>query len=165
MRRYELSDSEWPAVVGLFPPNGRRGGQWADHRTVLNGICFKFRAGVAWRDVPDRYGPWQTLYGRFRRWAADGFFLRMARALQLRLDRRGMIAWDLWCVDGTNVRAARAAAGGGKRGATASRPTTPWAAAAAASARRSTSWPAPTACRSGRCSRPGSATSRRSSRP
>lgn len=165
MRRYELSDVEWEIVSGLFPTNGRRGGQWADHRTILNGICFKFRAGVAWRDVPERYGPWQTLYGRFRRWSRDGFLLRMARALQLRLDRASMIAWDLWCVDGTHVRAARAAAGGGKRGACSSPGTTRWAAAGAASARRSTSSPAPMASRSGRSSRRASGTSRRSSRP
>lgn len=150
MRRYELSDIEWGLVAGLFPANGRRGGQWADHRTVLNGICFKFRAGVAWRDVPERYGPWQTLYGRFRRWARDGFFLRMARVLQVKLDRRGVIAWDLWCVDGTNVRAARAAVGGGKRGTPMSRPTTPWAAFGADLARKSTSSRAPTGCRWGR---------------
>lgn len=165
MRRYELSDAEWAIVSGLFPANGRRGGQWADHRIILNGICFKFRAGVAWRDVPERYGPWQTLYGRFRRWTRDGFFLRMARVLQLRLDQAGMIAWDLWCVDGTHIRAARAAAGGGKRGAPTSRRIMRSAAVGADSARRSTSSPAPTASRSVRSSPRGSGTSRRSSRP
>jgi len=57
MRRYELSDAEWQAIAHLFPANGCRGDQWADHRTALNGVCCKFRAGVAWRDVPERYGP------------------------------------------------------------------------------------------------------------
>lgn len=41
---------------------------------MLNGIVWKIRAGAAWRDVPTRYGPWQSLYTRFRRWALDGTF-------------------------------------------------------------------------------------------
>lgn len=48
-----------------------------DDRTGLNGIVWKFRAGEAWRDVPERYGPWASLHARFRRWAADGTFDRM----------------------------------------------------------------------------------------
>jgi transposase len=47
---------------------------------VLNGIVWKFRTDVAWRDVPERYGPWTTLHTRFRRWVADGTFERMLRA-------------------------------------------------------------------------------------
>ena len=166
MRRCELSDAEWSLIAHLLPAGGGRGKPWADHRTVLNGICFRFRAGVAWRDVPERYGPWQTLYGRFRRRVRDGLFLRMARLLRLRLDERGMIDWSLWCVDGTHVRASRAAAGARKkRPGPASRPTTPSAGAGAGSGRRSTSSPAATGSRSGRSSPPGSGTSRRSSRP
>jgi transposase len=166
MRRYELSDTEWSLIAHVFPPGGGRGKPWSDHRTVLNGICFRFRAGVAWRDVPERYGPWQTLYGRFRRWAREGLFLRIARLLQLRLDERGMIDRKLWCVDGAHVRASRAAAGARKKRPTAtSRPTTPSAGAGADSGRRSTSSPAATASRSAPSSRRGGGTSRRNSRP
>ncbi|PCG81682.1 hypothetical protein CIB93_34205, partial [Streptomyces sp. WZ.A104] len=55
-------------------------------RRRLNGIVWKFRTGTAWRDVPERYGPWATLHTRFRRWALDGTFERMLRAAQARAD-------------------------------------------------------------------------------
>jgi transposase len=81
---------------------------------VLNGIVWKLRTGSAWRDVPDRYGSWQTLYTRFRRWALDGTFSRMLRAIQAEKDAAGDIDW-LVSVDSTIVRAHQHAAGG-KRG-------------------------------------------------
>ncbi|MEU1630490.1 transposase [Streptomyces sp. NPDC020096] len=58
-------------------------------RTVLNGIVWKFRAGVAWQGIPERYGPWATLHTRFRRWAKDGTFTRMLQAAQERVDAAG----------------------------------------------------------------------------
>jgi len=75
-----------------------------DDRTVLNGIVWKFRTGTAWRDVPERYGPWATLQARFLRWALDGTFERMLRAAQARADAAGDIDW-LVSVDSTIVRA------------------------------------------------------------
>src|SRR6476620_12492356 len=93
VRRHELSEAQWASLAPLLPPQkAKRGRPSRDHRTLLNGILWKIRTGAPWRDVPERYGPWQTLYGRFRRWAADGLLLRMARALQLRLDHRGVSA-------------------------------------------------------------------------
>jgi transposase len=49
MRRYELSDEEWALVADLLPRNGRRGGQWRDHRAVLNGIFWRLHTGAPWR--------------------------------------------------------------------------------------------------------------------
>ncbi|MFF9228061.1 IS5 family transposase [Streptomyces sp. NPDC014820] len=86
-----------------------------DDRRVLNGIVRKFRTGTAWRDVPERYGPWATLHTRFRRWAADGTFERMLRAAQAKADVAGDIEW-LVSVDSTIVRAHQQAAGARKRG-------------------------------------------------
>ncbi len=82
---------------------------------ALNGIVWKFRAGVAWRDAPERYGPWTTLHTRFRRWAANGTFDRMLRAAQARADAAGDIDW-LVSVDSTIVRAHQHAAGARKGG-------------------------------------------------
>ncbi|MFI8880244.1 transposase [Streptomyces sp. NPDC055243] len=62
-----------------------------DDRRVLNGIVWKFRTGTAWRNVPERYGPWATLETRFRRWTADGTFERMLRAAQA--DAAGDVGW------------------------------------------------------------------------
>jgi transposase len=80
-----------------------------DGRRVLDGIVWKFRIGTAWRDVPERYGPWATLHTRFRRWALDGTFDRMLRAVQARADEAGDIDW-LVSVASTVVRAHRHAA-------------------------------------------------------
>jgi transposase len=65
--RGELSDTAWAAIALLLPPDGRRGRPWADHRKVVNGILWKLRTGALWRDLPERYGPWQTCYERFVR--------------------------------------------------------------------------------------------------
>jgi Transposase and inactivated derivatives len=113
IRRHELSDAEWEFVRPLLPES-LRGRKRLDDRTVLNGIVWKFRSGTAWRDVPERYGPWATLHTRFRRWALDGTFERMLRAAQARADAAGDIDW-LVSVDSTIVRAHQHA-GGSKRG-------------------------------------------------
>jgi transposase len=63
VRRHELTDQAWAQIAPLLPPTGRPGGQWADHRRTVNGILWKLSTGVPWRDVPERYGPWQTCYG------------------------------------------------------------------------------------------------------
>ncbi|WP_245766146.1 IS5 family transposase [Streptomyces griseoaurantiacus] len=114
MRRHELSDAEWEFVRPLLPESSR-GRKRLDDRRVLNGIVWKFRTGTAWRDVPERYGPWQTLHTRFRRWALDGTFERMLRTAQARADAAGDIDW-LVSVDSTVVRAHQHAAGARKGG-------------------------------------------------
>ena len=133
MRRHELTDGQWELVAGLFPENGGRGGQWKDHRAMVNAMMWRLRTGAPWRDLPERFGPWQTVYDRCSRWRKDGTYDRIIEALQIRLDRAGLLDWDLWCVDGTSIRAARAAAGAGEKGAPTNRRTTLWAAAEAGS--------------------------------
>lgn len=88
--RHELSDAEWEFVRPLLPES-LRGRKRLDNRKILNGIVWKFRTGTAWRDVPERYGPWATLHTRFRRWAMDGTFERMLRAAQAKADAAGDI--------------------------------------------------------------------------
>lgn len=130
MRRYELTDEQFESISDLMPGNGRRGGQWNDHRTVLNGIFWILHSGAQWREMPERYGKWQSVYDRFNRWRKDGTIDRILQRLQMRLDQEGRIDWDLWCIDGTHVRASRSAAGAGESKTTpASRRTTHWAAA------------------------------------
>ncbi|ESQ02007.1 putative transposase [Streptomyces sp. PVA_94-07] len=119
IRRHELSDIEWEFVRPLLPESSR-GRKRLDDRRVLNGIVWKFRTGTAWRDVPERYGPWATLHTRFRRWAADGTFDRMLRAAQAKADAAGDIEW-LVSVDSTVVRAHQHAAGA-RKGAPRPRP-------------------------------------------
>jgi transposase len=75
--RGELTDKAWAQLAPLLPGNQRRGGRWRDHRTVINGISWKLRTGAPWRDLPERYGPWQTCYDRFVRWRRDGTWERL----------------------------------------------------------------------------------------
>jgi transposase len=83
--------------------------------TLVNGVFWRLRTGAPWRDVPQRYGPWQTVYDRFSRMRKSGLLDRIIERLQLRLNESGLLDPDLFCIDGTNVRAARAAAGAAKK--------------------------------------------------
>lgn len=138
MQRHELTDAQFKWLEQFLPPNGRRGGQWRNHHQVLNGIFWHLRTGSQWRDLPERYGPWQTVYERFNRWRKEGVWDRILQALQVYLDQLGKLDWDLWCMDGTNIRAHRCAAGAGKKGVPKSRKTMGWAAAEEATPPRST---------------------------
>ena len=132
MHRFDLQDWQWALIEDLFPSNaGKEGQPWRDHRTVLNGMFHVLHTGCAWRDLPERYGPWQTAYDRFARYRRDGTFDAILRRLRARLDKLGRIDWDFWCFDGTSVRAARCAAGAKKRAA-ARRPSATAAAGSAA---------------------------------
>ena len=144
MHRHELTDEQWSIVEPLIPKKQARTGRPpAEPRRMLDGIMWILRTGAPWRDLPERFGPHQTVYDYYSHWRHDGVFDRVLQALQIRLDRQGKIDWDLWCIDGSHVRAARCAAGAGKKvsGSTrmkASHRTTRWAAAAADSAASST---------------------------
>jgi transposase len=139
MRRYEIDDAHWELIREFFPDNRRQGHPWRDHRQVLNGILWVLFSGAAWRDMPERYGPWQTGYDRFVRWRREGMWERILRSLQVKADDRGLLDWSQWNIDGTSVRASKHAAGGGKRGERRNRRTTRSVARAVAGARRSTS--------------------------
>src|ERR671933_1642446 len=88
-RRGELTDAAWARLRPLLPANGGRGGQWRDHRQVINGILWRLRVGAPWRDVPGRYGPWQTCYDRFVRWRRDGTWGRLLALAQAAADAAG----------------------------------------------------------------------------
>jgi transposase len=94
VRDGEISDAAWSVIEPLLPPAGRARGRWRDHRQVLEGIVFKFRTGLPWRDLPERFGPWQTVHGRFARWAADGTFDRLLATAQGRAEVDWLVALD-----------------------------------------------------------------------
>lgn len=137
MRRYELTDDQWALIEPLLPPKQGKGRPYRDHRTMLNAWFWILNTGSPWRDLPERFGPWKTAYNRFNRWRQEGLIDRILEALQIRLDEDGCIDWDLWCVDGSSVRAHIAAAGAGEKGDPPSPPTTHWAAAEAVGEPRS----------------------------
>jgi transposase len=136
VRRHEVSDAQWALVAALMPEMGRcGGGRWRDHRQVVNGLLWKLRTGAQWRDPPDRYGPWQTVYERFARWRRDGMLDRLLDRLRLRRAAEGRIDPELRCVDSTHVRASRSAAGARKKGIRSSPSITLLASAVAAASR------------------------------
>src|SRR5215211_6275966 len=97
-------------------PRAGTGGP-TDHRRILNGILFVLHTGVPWRDLPERYGPWPTVYSRLRRWTERGLWEQLLSQLQARLAEEDRIAWTLlWCIDGSVVRAHKHAAGARRRG-------------------------------------------------
>lgn len=124
MRRYELTDAQWELIQEHMPEKKVRGRPRAIFREVINGILWILHTGAPWRDLPEYYGPWKTVYHWFNTWCKDGTYDRILKALEINLDKKGKIDWDLWYVDGSSIRASRAAAGGGKRGAQKSLPIT-----------------------------------------
>lgn len=135
MKRHALTDEQWDLVERLIPKSKARTGRPAsDPRLMLDGTFWILATGAPWRDLPERFGPWQTVYDHFRNWRKNGVFARIIEALQVKLDAKGLIDWDFWCVDGASVRASRAAAGANKKvtaGTKTNPATTHWAAAEA----------------------------------
>lgn len=100
-----LSDAEWELVEPLMPSSdGRRGRRFRDHRLVVEGIIYRYRTGIAWRDLPAEFGPWQTVWKRHRRFAGDGTWDKVLTALLRRADAAGEIDWEV-AVDSTIARA------------------------------------------------------------
>lgn len=113
MGRGDLTNAEWDRLESFLPPGGARGGRWSDHRRVINGVLYRVRTGVQWRDLPDRFGPWETVYKRHRRWSADGTWTMLLSRIQAAEDAAGRIDWDV-SVDSTAVRAHQHAGGARK---------------------------------------------------
>ncbi|GAA2230129.1 hypothetical protein GCM10010430_07680 [Kitasatospora cystarginea] len=108
--RSDLTDAQWERLAPLLPVSNGRCGRWRDHRQVVNGVLYRIRTGVQWRDLPERYGPWKTVHERHRRWSADGTWEMLLRRIQAEADAAGEIDWDV-SVDSTSVRAHHHAAG------------------------------------------------------
>lgn len=113
MGRGDLTNAEWDRLVFFLPRGGARGGRWSDHRRVINGVLYRVRTGVQWRDLPERFGPWETIYKRHRRWSADGTWAMLLSKVQAAEDAAGRLDWDV-SVDSTVVRAHQHAAGARK---------------------------------------------------
>lgn len=116
MPRHQLMDEQWERIQHRFPVAADTGRPPADSRMVFNGILWILRTGSPWRDLPEEYPPWQTVYHHFNQWRKDGLLRALVEELQVELGLEGRLDHDLWCIDGSNVRAARCAAGGGKKG-------------------------------------------------
>ena len=107
MSRYDLTDFEWRVIAPLLP-NKPRGVPRVDDRRVLNGIFYVLRTGSPWRDLPERYGPYTTVYNRYNRWAKAGVWLRIFETLAARSPQ------SMQLIDSSIIRAHQHAAGAKK---------------------------------------------------
>lgn len=100
-----FTDDQWARIAPLMPcSDGQRGRPFRDHRQVVEGIVFRYRAGIPWRDLPERFGPWQTVWKRHRRLSKDGTWDRVHARLLAEADAAGGIDWSV-AVDSTINRA------------------------------------------------------------
>ena len=107
MARYDLSEAEWRLIEPLLP-NKPRGVPRVDDRRAINGIFYVLRTGSPWRDLPERYGPYTTVYNRFNRWAKAGVWLHIFETLAAQSPQ------SLHLIDSSIIRAHQHAAGGKK---------------------------------------------------
>ena len=100
-----LTDAQWELISPLMPSSdGKQGKPFRDHRQVVEGIIYRYRTGIAWRDLSAEFGPWQTVWKRHRRLAGDGTWDRVLAELLADADAAGLIDWQV-SVDSTVTRA------------------------------------------------------------
>ena len=116
MPRHRLTDEQWELIADLFPPPAKTGRPPTCRRSVVDAILWMLRTGAPWRDLPeDEHPPWETVYGLFNSWNSDGTLDRILNRLRANAIDAGEVDEELWCIDGTIVRAHRSAGGGGKK--------------------------------------------------
>ncbi len=87
-----LDDAMWERIEPLLPSStGRRGCPFRNHRQVIEGVVYRHRAGAAWRDLPERFGPWQTVWKRHRRFSADSTWDKILAELVADADADGQV--------------------------------------------------------------------------
>ncbi len=112
LRTDEISDELWALIEPVMPVSkGLRGRPWNDHRLTLEGIIWRYRTGSPWRDVPDHFGAWQSIWERHRRWSDDGTYVRMFAAVRAAAPERDAQLQNLLSVDSTITRAHQHSAG------------------------------------------------------
>ena len=110
LSRGDLTEAEWRVLKSLLPieaSNRGRGRRPEDNRAIINGILWRLRCGTPWRDVPPKYGNWNTIYRRFRRWSDAGVWEAVSVTLAEIMADSGH-----YSIDSTTVRAHVSAAGG-----------------------------------------------------
>ena len=105
-RHHVFTDEQWARIEPLLPSStGKRARPFENNRRIVEGIVYRYRAGIAWRDLPrEHFGPWQTVWKRHRRYAADGTWDRVLAHVLSDADAAGDIDWNV-SIDGTINRA------------------------------------------------------------
>jgi transposase len=109
-RRYGLRDDQWKRIENLLPGRAEDAGVTAkDNRMFVEAVLYRYRAGVPWRDLPERFGDWKNVHRRHSRWAASGIWENLFKALAVDADNEYVM------IDATIVRAHQHAAGARKK--------------------------------------------------
>ena len=89
MREYEITEGEWKRIKDELPPErtGKKGRPAKNNRNMLNGMLWIARTGAQWRQLPEIYGPWQTVYSRFRKWQKTGIWEKVFHMLTSDADK------------------------------------------------------------------------------
>jgi transposase len=112
MHRYELRDDQWERIQGLLPGrSGSVGRPAANNRLFVEAVLYRYRAGIPWRDLPDRFGDFRVVHTRFSRWARRGVWKKLFQHLAAEADN------EYAMIDSTIVRAHQHSAGALKKGA------------------------------------------------
>lgn len=106
MHRHGLTDAQWRRVQRVLPKQKAGPEALLGDRLFIEAVLFRAKTGLPWRDLPERFGPWKSVYNRFNNWARKGHWATIFRELQLDVDETGSI------VDGSVVRAHQDASGG-----------------------------------------------------
>ncbi len=99
-----LDEDMWAQIESVLPPlKGPMGRPMTDHRRAVEGAIYRYRTGIAWRDLPSEFGPWQTVWKRHHKFSLDGTWDRVLAALQSRAQAGGDVDWRV-SVDSTIAR-------------------------------------------------------------
>ena len=114
MKRHEISEEQWKRIKDLLPlekkPQGGRPAK--NNREMLNGIIYWLNTGIPWRDLPERFGPWTSVYSRFYRWTKQGIWEKILTALI----KQDIVDESTLMLDSTTIKVHQHAAGGQKKG-------------------------------------------------
>ena len=110
VRRYEVTDEEWSRIKGYIP-TAKTGRPPKDHRQMLNAMMWLAKSGAMWEDLPERYGPWKTVYSRLCKWRDEGVLAAIFEALSLDAD------YEHLSIDSSTIKVHQHASSG-KRGPT-----------------------------------------------
>ena len=117
VHRHEISDIDWERIKDLLPPeNSGEGRPSKPNRVMFNGMLWIAKTGSPWRDLPERYGPWQTVYSRFRLWSKNDAFQKLFQSLAADADMQDV------SIDSTSCKVHQHAAGA-KKGQKTLKPT------------------------------------------
>jgi transposase len=139
----DLSDKQWEVIEPLFEPKRRadgRGRPWREARDVLNGVLWVLRTGAPWKDLPDRYPPYQTCHRRFQQWQRSGVLTDLLMCLAEDLRQRGKLDLTEGFIDASVTAAKKGALLSVQRSV--ARATKSWQSSTAAVFLSPSTWPA-----------------------